>query len=91
MVCDIFQENDMQVLRKVLVALALLSSVHFSSAQREDQIVSKAFPANITCRRDRAQRSIEQQEAVRIGGSETLLVLRMYIRYYINMYRCMHV
>ena len=77
MACDILQEKDMQVLRKVLVVLALLSSVHFGSAQREDQIVSKAFPANITCRRSSAQRSIEQQEAVKKGGTESLLVIEL--------------
>ena len=71
------QEEDMQVLKRLLVALALLASVHFSSAQQEDQIVSKVFPANITCRRNSTQRSMEQLEAVRVGGSETLLVIKL--------------
>ena len=67
----------MQVLKRALVALVLLSSVHFSLAQQEDQTVSKAFPANITCQRNRTQRGIERREAVRAGGSETLLVIEL--------------
>ena len=67
----------MQMVR-VLVAVVLLSSVVLSSAQ-QDQIVSKDFPANITCQRNSAQRNTERQQAVAIGGNETLLVfLNMY-------------
>ena len=63
----------MLVLR-VPVAVVLLSSVLFSSAQLDDQIVSKNFPANITCQRNRAQRNIERQQVLSMGGSENLLV-----------------
>ena len=66
----------MEVLR-VLVAITvvLLLSVMMSSAQQDDQIVSKDFPANITCRRNGAQRDIERQQALAIGGNQFLLVL----------------
>ena len=64
----------MQVLR-VLVAVVLLLSVMMSSAQQDDQIVSKDFPANITCRRNGAQRDIEQQQALAVGGNQFQLVL----------------
>ena len=47
----------MQALR-ILAAMVLLSSVLLSLAQ-QDPIVSKVFPANIPCRRDRAQRDVE--------------------------------
>lgn len=64
----------MQVLR-IQVAVVLLLSVWWSSAQQEDQTVSKVFPASISCRRDGAQRDVEQAQASMIpGGSETLLV-----------------
>ena len=62
----------------VLVTVILLSSVLLSSAQQQDQIVSKAFPANITCQRNSTQRNIERQQAVAIGGTETLLVALNY-------------
>ena len=58
----------------VLAVVVLLSSVGLSTGQQDDQIVSKAFPANITCRRDRAQRQIEQQQALATGGNPNLLV-----------------
>ena len=64
----------MQVLR-VLVAVMLLLSVMMSSAQKDDQIVSKDFPANIACRRNKPQREIEQQQALAMGGNQFLLVL----------------
>ena len=65
----------MLVLRVVPVAVVLLSSVLLSSAQLDDQIVSKGFPANITCQRNSAQRNIEREQALDIGGSENLLVM----------------
>ena len=64
----------MQALR-ILVAVVLLLSVSLSSAQQEDLIVSKEFPANIVCRRDGAQRGVERERIASIGGSETLLVV----------------
>ena len=60
---------------RVLVAAVLLSSAVLSSAQQDDQIVSKDFPANITCQRGSAQRNIERQQALAIGGDVNLLVL----------------
>ena len=60
---------------RVLVAAVILLSVLLTSAQQDDQIVSKDFPANITCQRNSAQRNIERQQAMDIGGSENLLVI----------------
>ena len=62
----------MQVLR-ISVAVVLLLNIALSLAQRSDQIVSKSFPANITCRRNGAQRSIERQLAG--PDNQNLLVL----------------
>lgn len=64
----------MQVLR-ISVAVVLLLSVSLSSAQQQDQIVSKVSPADITCRRNSAQRDVERQGSILEGGSETLLVV----------------
>ena len=58
----------------VLAVVILLLSLWLSSGQQDDQIVSKAFPANITCRRNRAQRKIEQQQVLATGGNPNLLV-----------------
>ena len=69
----------------VLAVVVLLSSVGLSTGQQDDQIVSKAFPANITCRRDRAQRQIEQQQALATGGNPNLLVKLIIIIMLISM------
>ena len=69
---------------RVLVAAVILWSVLMSLAQQDDQIVSKDFPANITCQRNRAQRNIERQQALAIGGSENLLVILYCILYACN-------
>ena len=58
----------------VLAVAVLLLSMGLSSGQQDDQIVSKAFPANITCRRDSTQRQIEQQQVLATGGNPNLLV-----------------
>ena len=60
----------MKVLR-LIAAIELLLSVMMTAAQQDDQIVSKDFPANVTCRRNSAQRSIERQQAT----NPNLLVL----------------
>ena len=73
-VCCICNSKDMQVLR-ISVAVVLLLNVSLSSAQQADQIVSKVFPADIVCRRNSAQRDVERQESISLGGSETLLVV----------------
>jgi len=65
--------RDMQVVMVLAVAVLLLS-MGLSSGQQDDQIVSKAFPANITCRRNRAQRKIEQQQILATEGNPNLLV-----------------
>ena len=68
----------MQVLR-ILLAKLLLLNVPLYLAQQQDFIVSKVFPANIACRRNRAQRDVERQRIVDLGGSENLLVVLHYI------------
>ena len=60
---------------RVLVAVVLLLSVMMSSAQPRDQIVSKDFPANITCRRNSTQRDVERQRITAMGENQFLLVL----------------
>ena len=62
----------MKVLRVLVAILLLLLSAVLSSAQEGDQIVSKAFPASAVCRRNGQQRAIERQEAVNLGGSDSL-------------------
>ena len=66
------------------LAAVLLLSVLLSSAQQQDQAVLKVFPANIVCRRNQAQRIVERQEALEIGGSVNMLVDFHYS------YACMH-
>ena len=60
----------MKVLR-LIVAIVLLLCAMMTAAQLDDQIVSKAFPANITCQRNGAQRRIEREQA----DNPNLLVL----------------
>ena len=73
----------MQALR-ILAAMVLLSSVLLSLAQ-QDLIVSKVFPANIPCRRDRAQRDVERQRITDLDGNENLLVLLYRMLYYLQL------
>ena len=49
----------------LIVAIVLLLSVMMTAAQQNDQIVSKDFPANITCNRNKTQRGVEEMMANR--------------------------
>ena len=48
---------------RLTVAIVLLLNVMMTAAQPNDQTVFKAFPANITCGRNKAQRKVERQNA----------------------------
>ena len=46
---------------ELTVAIVLLLSVMMTAAQQNDQTVFKAFPANITCGRNKTQRNVEEK------------------------------
>lgn len=55
----------------ILTAVIILSSVELSSAQ-DDMIVSKVYPANISCNRNATIRRMERNEIKLRTGRTTL-------------------